>query len=84
MTQAQPEQSPEDRARLQAAALDERDAMVGFLQNRVVVLNAEVRRRDEALAALENEVAELRVLTTVQERLAEPAPEAPESPDLET
>lgn len=51
-----PEQNPADQALLKAAADDEQVALTGYLQNRVVMLNAEVRRRDQRILELEGMV----------------------------
>lgn len=49
--------SPEDRALMEAAQTNEVQALNEYLQNRVLVLNVEVRRRDARIAELEAEVA---------------------------
>lgn len=54
----QTQATPEQMARLKAAADDEQQALNGYLQNRVIMLNAEVRLRDERIAELEHEVQE--------------------------
>lgn len=51
--------SPEDQALLKAAQDDEQAALSGYLQNRVLMLNVEVRRRDQEIAHLNALVASL-------------------------
>lgn len=60
-----PEQdmSPEDAALVAQAKASEVAALNDYLQNRVLVLNVEVRRRDAIIANLESEVAQARAAT---------------------
>lgn len=52
-----PDQNPTDPDLLKEAAQDEQSAMTAYLQNRVVMLNAEVRRRDQIILDLETQLA---------------------------
>ena len=57
--QQQPQpMSPEDQAILAKAKEDEVTALSEYLQNRVLFLNVEVRRRDARIAELEAVLAE--------------------------
>lgn len=51
--------SPEDQALMAAAKHSEVQALNEYLQSRVLVLNVEVRRRDQRIADLEHQVASL-------------------------
>lgn len=55
-----PDQNPTDPDLLKEAAQDEQSAMTAYLQNRVVMLNAEVRRRDQIIQDLETQLADVR------------------------
>lgn len=76
MNQPDPTQpmSPEDQALLKAAQENEVHALNEYLQNRVLVLNVEVRRRDAQIASLEAELAATR--SQVHPEAAEPQADA--------
>jgi cytidylate kinase len=70
---------PAQQARLEAARADERDALAAYLQNRVVLLNAEVRVRDERIATREAELADARADASQNPQAAVPDEPTPES-----
>lgn len=74
-----PEQDPATKALLSEAAADEQTALTAYLQNRVVILNAEVRRRDQIIQSLEAEVAALQGARAANDEAAKPHDPSSES-----
>ena len=70
-TEQQPDYTPEE---IELARRDEEttamQATIQFLQNRVVLLNLEVRKRDNLLAEKQEEIDRLRVERVVEQRTA--------------